>query len=97
MKLTLSLLALVGNAAAAPKRERLVASDYSFDEYQKDFRRKYASAEETIMREKIFRETQKRVITHNARGTSWRESLNEFSDRTVRTGQCMKGVVLLAN
>jgi cathepsin L len=92
MKLTLSLLALVGNAAAAPKRERLVASDYSFDEYQKDFRRKYASAEETIMREKIFRETQKRVITHNARGTSWRESLNEFSDRTAEEMKQRTGI-----
>ena len=51
----------------------------SFQEFQKRFRRTYKSDEEKLFREKLFLQTLERVRSHNARGSTWTEEINEFA------------------
>ena len=39
-----------------------------------------AAALQLPMREKIFQENLKRIVAHNARGATWTEAVNKFTD-----------------
>jgi cathepsin L len=64
----------------------------SFQEFQKRFRRTYKSDEEKLFREKLFLQTLERVRSHNARGSTWTEEINEFADRTPEEMRQKKGI-----
>ena len=63
-----------------------LSTDYTFERFQKDFGKSYATAAEAAARRKIFEENRDTAIRHNkeSSGTSgtYRMNVNQFSDLT---------------
>jgi C1A family cysteine protease len=78
---TLFLLYVSFISATAPLESGL--ENYSFEQYLKDFNFEYSSTEEYNKRKNIFEAELTRVKQHNAKNSSWKESINRFSVMTA--------------
>lgn len=76
-----ALAAVVAGAkqsAPGQKRHYELSHKYSFEEYMKDFRLSFP-ASELEERKALFEAELSRVLAHNAKGASWKETVNKFS------------------
>lgn len=83
MKALLAILAIALALAlvdAAPKAHHLTAS-YTFEQYMKDFKKKYSGPAETARRQKIFEATLKEVLEHNSKPSLYKKGVNYLTDR----------------
>ncbi|RYZ63571.1 MAG: hypothetical protein EOP09_17440, partial [Proteobacteria bacterium] len=74
-------LCLLVPLAIVAKRD--FPADYSFEQFMHDFHLNFPEGE-LPMRREIFRKELARVIVHNARKTTWTETINKFSAMTLQ-------------
>lgn len=79
----------MGVAARAPKWHEL--DGYSFEQYQADFGKHYASFEERAERLTHFQRNLDAVRAHNALNKSWKEGINHLSDRSPEEVAKLRG------
>lgn len=79
--LFLVALAAVGHSNAAAVQSSNLSGDYSFEQFIKDNHLKVSTAEWN-QRKSLFESELIRVVAHNAKGLSWKETLNRFSIMT---------------
>lgn len=80
MLLLLSLMALVVSEAR-PLWHQL--EHYSFEQYERDFNKRYISHDERFKRRQIFSKNLASIRAHNAAGGhSWKAGVNHLTDRT---------------
>jgi cathepsin L len=77
----LALFALVAVTAARTRWHQL--ESYTFEDYEVEFEKEYASAGERAMRRGLVEERLKKIRAHNADPTkTWKEGVNHLTDHT---------------
>jgi C1A family cysteine protease len=89
--LTITLLALVGLAAAAPEDESLNAK---WEEFKAKYNKKYSSPKEEIMRKMNFADTLVRLANLNSERSSAKFGITSFADYTKAEKDHMLGLKL---
>lgn len=75
-----ALLVVAATAVRRPKWHQL--ENYDFEQYKRDFGKKYADAAEHEMRAALFAKKLAAIRKHNAEGHSWKKGVNHMSDWT---------------
>jgi len=71
-------------AVATTKWFDLEKTQYSFEKYVQEFRRKYSDDEERQFRKAIFDSNLENILIHNKDETkTWKEGVNQWTDRTT--------------
>lgn len=79
-------LACISGAAASSVKEAVRAemlassSSYTFEHYEKEFGKVYATSAERAYREKVFNERRAEIHAHNKAGKGYRKGVNFFTD-----------------
>jgi len=67
--------------------------NYEFEDYKKEFKRDYVNDEEDTFRRNLFNGKLQKIKLHNADKTkTWKEGVNEFTDRTDEEFQVRLGL-----
>lgn len=72
-----ALAASVSSAVPIDSVEKL-GMDYSFEQFVQDFQLRY-EPKEMSYRRSLFQSELSRIVSHNAKGLGWRETVNRFS------------------
>ncbi len=86
------VLALLAATAAAATTRWHQLHDYTFEAYEAEFGKVYATAKERAMRRELVETELARVRRHNADPTkTWKEGVNHLTDRTPSEFKSMRG------
>jgi len=88
------LLLLVGIVSAERTRWwQLKEGSYTFEKYATEFNKQYGDAQEYLQRKDIFERKLEKIMRHNEDKTkTWKEGVNQFTDRTPAEFQKIQGV-----
>ena len=88
----LTALCLVIHAQAATTPWYELNETYTFETYMREFRKSYATPEETIMRRVIFEDNLRQILHHNRRiDVTWKNGVNHLTDRTPEEMKALRG------
>jgi len=88
----LCLAICLSSAEAGRIGVELLTSAYSFADYKSDFGRTYLNGtDEHQLREAIFYQRIQEIVAHNAKGSSWRKSVNHLTDLTAEELRARNG------
>jgi len=65
---------------------------YSFEDYTREFQKRYASPAERAQRQSIFEGRLATILAHNRGSSSWKQGVNRFTDRTTEELQKVFGL-----
>jgi len=69
-----------------------LSKNYTFEQYKREFFKKYSSQEEENLRRALFERRLAKILLHNADTTkTWKEGVNHLTDRSENERNAMKG------